>query len=104
MNLFLTEDKLHYRKWVHIIFNLLLNGAAHYLSGRKKAGIIWFASMLIFQIALVFTVWCPLIKIDIYPQYVDFYVFFLWIVMIIDSFRKPIQRISGKKWLGFILI
>jgi hypothetical protein len=52
MNVFLTKDKLHYRKWMHIIFNLLLNGSAHYLSGRKKAGIIWFASMLIFQLGL----------------------------------------------------
>lgn len=104
MNVFLAVDKLHYRKWVNVIFNLLLNGSAHYFSGRKKAGIIWFASMLIFQLALVFTVWCPLIKIDIFPQYIDFYVLLLWFAMLMDSFRKPVQRLSGRKWLNFILI
>lgn len=104
MNVFLTEDKLHYRKWVNVIFNLLLNGSAHYFSGRKKSGIAWFVSILIFQIALVFTVWCPLIKIDIYPRYIDFYVLPIFLVMIIDSFRKPVQRLSGRKWLIFILI
>ncbi|MFZ2656170.1 MAG: signal peptidase I [Victivallales bacterium] len=104
MNVFLTQDKLYYRKWVHVIFNLFLNGSAHYLSRKKDAGIIWFISMLAFQIALLFMVWCPLIKIDLSPSYIDLCILPLWFVMLIDSFRYPIRRISRKQWFKFILL
>jgi hypothetical protein len=44
-NIIMTDKPTH-DKWVGAVLGFFLTGSAHYLSGRRRAGLLWFFGML----------------------------------------------------------
>jgi len=100
MNKIVSANGVFYRKWVNVVLSLLLDGSAHYLAGRKKRGIIWAMIILLFELSAVFTFISPLVY---WPLSI-----LIAIILILDSFRFPIPKMSAKAWAkgfgSFLLI
>ncbi|MDD5519604.1 MAG: signal peptidase I [Kiritimatiellae bacterium] len=102
MNIITTADGQYYRRWVNIIPSLFIPGSGHFLSGRKKAGIIWFCFALLLGDRML---WIFLsTKIPSLPYSTICY----WIVALVfslvvmaDSCRCPIPKIGFKGWFVF---
>ena len=93
-----------YPRPLGILLALFLPGSAHWLSGRRQAGSIWFLGLLLIGVLAHFCVSLPArgaivtgltLNVVVYPL--------LFIAMLIRSAR-PIQKMTGKKWMFFILI
>jgi signal peptidase I len=99
MNPFITKDRTSYRRWINILPGFLLPGSAQFLSGRRRAGIIWYCSSLIIGICL----FCLLISPQSTYAFDQFHWFdvinwIFWIGLMSDGCRKPIPRIGFKGW------
>lgn len=97
------NDKPPYRKWVGVVLGYLLHGSAHFLSGKRAAGLKWYFGLfacVVVAIALVAT-----------PGTVPFTLgvafglasVVLWVVMLKQSYR-PVQRIGFLGWLAVIAL
>ena len=92
-----------YPKWVGILLGSLLWGSAHFLSGRRRAGLVWFFSLS----AWSFLTLCLLAGPGRWSWSVAFLAasaeVVLWLVMLRQSYR-PVRRIGVLGWLTVILV
>jgi signal peptidase I len=88
----------HYSKWVGVVMGMILPGAAHYLSGSRRAGILWLLGLAVSGVV------CIMLMI---PPGMAFYVSAIaillaralfWLIMLIHSYR-PVPRIDLSDWL-----
>jgi signal peptidase I len=97
------NKKPPYRKWVGVLLGFLLHGSAHFLSGRRTAGLKWYFGLFacgVVAVALVAT-----------PGTVPFFLgvavglasLALWVVMLKQSYR-PVRRIGFLGWLAVIVL
>ena len=97
------NEKPPYRKWVGVLLGFLLHGSAHFLSGRRAAGLKWYFGLFacgVVAVALVAT-----------PGTVPFFIgvavglacLALWVVMLKQSYR-PVRRIGFLGWLAVIVL
>jgi signal peptidase I len=97
------NEKPPYRKWVGVVLGFLLHGSAHFLSGKRAAGLKWYFGLFacgVVAVALVAT-----------PGTVPFIVgvafglasVVLWLVMLKQSYR-PVRRIGFFGWLAVIVL
>jgi signal peptidase I len=99
----MNDTNKTYPKFVGVILGLLLEGSAHFLSGKRTAGIIWYFSLFIIPFAglLILTL----------PGVIPFYLFILsilvvlvlWLIMLKQSFR-PVRRIGILGWIAVIVL
>jgi signal peptidase I len=89
---------------LNAVLSLLLSGSSHFLSGRKLAGVSWFVIVqFLFLVALVTTVSSSTAS--------AMGITILWLVavvvyvlMMIDSCRRPIQQVNPSMWAAFCLL
>jgi len=92
-----------YPKWVGVVLGLVLPGSAHFLSGRKRAGLLWYLSLLA----------CGLLNagLIVFPGAWAFIaVLVLWLgsiglrlAMLVQSYR-PVRRIGWHGWLALVVL
>jgi len=100
MDLFFTKDRRHYRRWINIFPGLLISGAAQFLSGRKKAGLIWFGGACILAAATVRMFFSSYGSNT--PLWLNVTDMTFSIGMTVDACRCPIPCIGPKGWGKFI--
>jgi signal peptidase I len=98
-----VNDKPPYRNWLGVVLGFLLHGSAHFLSGKRTAGLKWYFGLFacgVVAVALVAT-----------PGTIPFIVgvafglasVVLWLVMLKQSYR-PVRRIGFLGWLAVIVL
>jgi signal peptidase I len=95
------NDKGEYRRWVGPVLGYMIPGLAHFLSGRRAAGLKWFFGIIVCEFfgfyILVVPGTVPLVLGVL--SVLAFAV--LWFVMIFKSYR-PVRRIGFSGWLAVI--
>jgi signal peptidase I len=104
MGLFVTKDGLVYRRWVNIVPSALISGGGHFLSGRKRMGLLWFLIIICLSAIKVFFYFSPIVTNLAIFNFFNILAGIVWIVMLIESCRTPIPRLTVKAWLAYIFI
>ncbi len=97
------NEKPPYHKWVGVVLGWLIDGSAHFLSGKRAAGLKWYfglSACSLTGVALTAT-----------PGTIPFIVgvafvlagVVLWVVMLKQSYR-PVRRIGFLGWLAVIIL
>jgi len=93
----------HYPKWVGVLLGFLIYGAAHFHSGKRRAGIAWQLGLFLCgTLAMLFFA---------SPGFTPFVIalillpvgLILWLLMLKQSFR-PVRRIGFWGWIAVIVI
>ncbi len=92
-----------YPKWVGVVLGLVLSGSAHFLSGRKRAGLLWYATFLVCNLVGIVLLlltgrWALFSVYGVWLVGVG-----LWLVMLVKSYR-PARRIGWHGWLALICV
>ena len=106
MNPFVTRDRRHYRRWMNILPALFIPGSAHFVSGRKKVGLAWFAAALVLGGVAMALVLSPQSSYTIPGgfHWLDLVCCAVGIGQIVDACRRPIRRIGLKGWAAFLAV
>ena len=105
MNVFLSPDRKNYRKWINIIPCLLISGSAQFLSGRRKAGVIWFLLSLVLCMIMLSLLLDPASTYT--GSNLHWFDIILWgfgLAVIVDACRFPMHRIGFKGWLALLVL
>ena len=97
------NDKKKYQKWVGVLLGILLNGSAHFLSGKRSAGVKWFFGLFFCGLAGIALIATPGTATYILGATFLLASLGLWLVMLKQSYR-PIQRIGFLGWLAVIIL
>lgn len=92
-----------YRAWVGVVLSFFLSGSSHFLTGQKVAAVVWFS---ILQFSSLVFVWClatPLVPGDLPGLGVLTVSLFLWILMLVKSYR-PIPRLGFSAWCAYVFL
>jgi len=92
-----------YRKWVGVVLGFLLTGSAHFLSGRRRAGIAWYLVRLALGYVALFLVVLPGYWAPWSMGFASLLGLVLWITMLKQSYR-PVRRIGVLGWLAVLAI
>ncbi len=95
----ITETKKTYPRWVGLLLGFLLPGSAHYFAGKKRAGLIWCFSLLVFP--RIFTL---LLTIHSRPVIIAGLILmlltaFFHLAMLVSSFRH-VERLNFRRGLA----
>jgi len=101
--LHMMNNKPPYRKWVGVLLGLLLNGSAHFLSGRRAAGLKWYFGLLTCGLAGVAFIATPGTVPFMLGVAFGLASIVLWFVMLKQSYR-PLRRIGVLGWLAVIVV
>lgn len=105
MNIFITQDWKYYRRWVNLIPSYLLPGATQFISGRRRAGIVWFSIFFIIGGIYTWLVVSPQTSYSLDSRSsVNFAFFIVWLGMIVDACRKPMQRVGFRGWIVLMAV
>ncbi len=91
-----------YPKWVGVVLGLLLSGAAHFLSGRKRSGLVWYFSILGCGLLSAGLLAVPGLWAFIGACVLCLGNIGLILVMLVKSYR-PTRRIGLHGWLVLIV-
>jgi len=103
-----SETRAVYPKWVGVVLGFLLTGSAHFLSGRRRAGIAWYLSRL----ALGYVTLCLIVlRLIVLPGHRGLWGIglacllglVLWITMLKQSYR-PVRRIGVLGWFAVLAV
>lgn len=97
------NEKPPYRKWVGVVMGFLLHGSAHFLSGRRTAGLKWYFGLFACGVAAVALVATPGTVPFIAGATFGLASVVLWMVMLKQSYR-PVRRIGFLGWLAVIVL
>ena len=92
-----------YPKWVGVVLGLLLNGSAHYLAGKRTAGVSWFLAIRLSAIAAMLILSAPGILSIITAGILLLTSITLWLIMLKQSFRA-VERIGIWGWLIVLIM
>lgn len=99
INIFITGDRVSYRRWINILPSLLIPGSAQFLSGRRKTAAMWLLSC-IFLVAVRFIfLLCPESSYE--PGKIHWSDAVDWVFqvsLLVDAYRRPIPRLGFKGW------
>lgn len=99
MNLFITSDGDHYRRWMNLLLAYLFPGVVHLLAGRIRAGLLWMAGMVgLFLISLLLVMNPDSGYTYLEPHWFDFISFAFQLGVVLFSYRVNIPRSGKKKW------
>ena len=112
MRLIHTDDGEYYRRWINVVFSLLLPGSAQFLSGRRILGIVLFGA----EIVCLFLVFGYLIHSGSRYSIISMGPFNgaeipLTVAIAAEALRRPIRCLKFKGWglffgiwLGILLL
>ena len=96
-----SYDRPSYRNWVGVLLGLLLNGSAHFLSGKRAAGLKWYFGLLACGVIPVALAAIPGTTPYILAALFALADIVLWFAMLRQSYR-PVPRIGLLGWLAVI--
>jgi signal peptidase I len=103
MNPFITEDRTHYCRWINVLPGFLIPGSAQFLSGRRRAAVIWFALSLMVGLCILLLLVNPRSDYSIEGfHWFDVVCWAFQISMLADACRRRIPRIGLKGWSVFL--
>ena len=97
------NDKPPYRKWVGVILGLILSGSAHFLSGRRSAGVKWYFGILLSALFAAFAIAIPGTLAYVLCLVFIFVSFALSIIMLTQSY-SPVPRMGYMRWVAVVAI
>ena len=97
------NEKPPYRKWVGVVLGFLLHGSAHFLSGRRAAGLKWYFGLFACGAVAVALVAMPGTIPFITGVALGLASVILWLVMLKQSYL-PVRRIGFLGWLAVIVL
>lgn len=97
------NEKTPYRKCVGVLLGFLLHGSAHFLSGRRTAGLKWYFGLFVCGVVALALVATPGTVSFIVGAAFGLASVALWLVMLKQSYR-PVSRIGFFGWLAFIVL
>ncbi len=97
------NEKPPYRKWVGVLLGFLLTGSAHFLSGKRSAGLKWFFGLFVCGLVGVASLGSAGTVPYILGVALGFTSLALWSVMLKQSYR-PVRRIGFLGWLAVIAL
>ncbi len=97
------KDDGLYPKWVGVVLGFLLAGSAHFLSGHKRTGIVWYLSLLALGFLAPGLMAVPGFESYLAGVVVCLFGIVLWLIMLARSYR-PVRRIGWPGWLVVVLI
>ena len=92
-----------YPRWTGVFLGLILSGSAHYLSGRRAAGLRWYLWILACQAAGLFAMAVPGIAAYVAGVLGFAAAFALWAAMLAGSWR-PVPRIGLWGWCAVVVL
>jgi len=104
MNIFLSNDRLSYRRWINIIPSAVLVGAGQYLSGRRRAGWFWFIAFIAYTGTKFILVGSPWAKLELRSPLLSLSDFVFIVCLCADACRRPIPRLGFKRWLALLAL
>ncbi len=97
------NEKPPYRKWVGGLLGILLNGSAHFLSGRRATGLKWYFGLFACGILATALLATPGTASYILGLAAGLGGLVLWFVMLKQSCR-PVRRIGLLGWLAVLVL
>jgi len=97
------KKKTPYRKWIGVVLGLLLYGSAHFLSGRRVAGLKWYFGLFACDFAALVFIATPGTVPFIFGVVLGLASIVLWFTMLKQSYR-PVRRIGFLGWLAVIVL
>ena len=98
-----TTERPPYPNWVGVVFSFIINGAAHYMSGHRTAGIMWHLGLALCGISAMAISAVPGIPSLVIGGICILVMLALWLVMMKQSYR-PLPRLGLKGWLIIIVL
>jgi signal peptidase I len=92
-----------YRRWVGVLLGFLLQGSAHFLSGRRTAGLQWYLGLFVCGLVGLMLLATPGTAPFVLGWAFGLATVVLWFVMLTQSYR-PIRRIGFLGWLAVIVL
>jgi signal peptidase I len=92
-----------YPKWVGVVLGLVLAGSAHFLSGRKRAGLTWYFSILGCGLLSTGLLALPGSWAFFASMALGLSCFGLGLIVLVKSYR-PVRRIGCHGWIALILL
>ena len=97
------NDKPPYGKWTGVLLGFLVSGSAHFLSGKRAAGLLWYFGLFALSVtALAFMV-VPGTVSYATGMAVLLAGCVLWLVMLGQSFT-PVRRIGAAGWVAVVAL
>jgi len=97
------NDKPPYGRWAGLLLGFLITGSAHYLSGRRSAGIIWFIALFALPVMAIALLLVPGTISYVACVAILLVSMILWFLMLKQSFR-PVRRIGVLGWIGVVAL
>ena len=99
----MSETQKSNPRWVGVLLALFLPGSAHYLSGNRKAGLIWLGGLLSISCLARSITAFPSPAIILIGLSINFLILPLaYLFLLVRSYR-PVRRLRLKGWLLFVL-
>jgi len=97
----MTDPTRTLPRWLGVLLGFMLPGSAHFLSGEKKAGTVWFAALLLFGFIGHAIAAIPA-KAMVYAGLALNFIALptLYVAMLCTSFRA-VPRLRGLGWVAF---
>ena len=104
MNFIPDNEKSPYPKWVNAVSSLLLPGSGHFLSAKKRVGVLWFCAVQILYVGAFLAIVTTLVTSAVGIAALLLGALVIRIFMIVDSCKKPIPRVKPGIWVAFCLL
>ena len=91
-----------YARWVGVVLAFFLPGTAHWVSGKRKAGICWYLGGIFLGFSALFLAGMPGIVFG-YAALFLFVMQVIWFIGMICSSWRPIPRFGFPRWILLIL-
>ncbi len=95
------KDQTPYGKWVGVLLGFLLAGSAHFLAGRRAAGLTWYFGFVAWAIITLGLLIIPGVVSGIAGVALLLVGTLLWLLMLKQSFT-PVRRIGVWGWLAVV--
>ena len=97
------NEKPPYRQWVGVVLGFLLHGSAHFLSGKRAAGLKWYFGLFACGLAVLALLATPGTVPFLLGIVLCLANMVMWLVMLKQSYR-PVRRIGLLGWLAVIVL
>jgi signal peptidase I len=102
MNPFITRDQVHYRRWLNVLPCFAIPGSVQFLSGRRKAGVVWFLISLLLAVVTVGLLVSPHSTYTVDEcHWFDGVIWAFQFALMLDACRRPMPRLGFKGWAVF---
>lgn len=90
-----------YGRWVGVVLAFFFPGMAHWVSGKRKAGVCWYLCGLVLGFSTIFLAGIPGIVFG-YAALLLLTAWVIWFIALIRSSWRPIPRFGFPRWILLI--